>query len=196
MSLFCFFTFLRSAASSPTFHSPQIAHHPSEGWTAHAGCRSERSRNEWPEGQAAGAARHPVFRARSFGARHPCLFSLASGERVSFSCVAKRKAPLRRRSGANSEAGPQGGGQEPGVKRRPPRYSGLRAFGNCSCVALDGCSGRRSTASIHGCGPRASMPSRAQPRRSRFSHALASALRWHFLLPQNGRRCRRRMRGL
>jgi hypothetical protein len=36
------------------------------------------------------------------------------GERVSFSCVAKRKSP----------------------KRRPPQSGGLRAFGNCSCVAL------------------------------------------------------------
>ena len=32
-----------------------------------------------------------LVRARSFGARHPCLFSLASSERVTFSCVAKRK---------------------------------------------------------------------------------------------------------
>ena len=54
------------------------------------------------------------------------LFSLASGERVSFSCVAKRKAPLRCRSSANGVAGPQGEGQEPGVKRRPPHTRALR----------------------------------------------------------------------
>src|SRR5690606_5645946 len=32
-------------------------------------------------------------------------------------------------------------------------------LGNCSCVALDGCSRRRSTASIHGCVPPASVQS-------------------------------------
>jgi hypothetical protein len=43
---------------------------------------------------------------RSFVARHPCLFSLASGERVTFSCVAKRRVtkekatPIQRSPGS------------------------------------------------------------------------------------------------
>jgi hypothetical protein len=66
--------------------------------------------------------------ARAFVARHPCrsITRLPASESLLFAW------PLRRRSGANSAAGPQGEGQEArskrkAPKRRPPRYSGLRA---------------------------------------------------------------------
>ncbi len=63
---------------------------------------------------------------RSFGAGHPCLFSLASGERVSFSCMAtvpqerreQRSWPEGRRAGARS--------QRKAPKIRPPHTRALR----------------------------------------------------------------------
>ena len=45
-----------------------LCRHPGEGRTAEAGCRSEHSRREWPEGRADGSARHPVTRMLC---RHP-----------------------------------------------------------------------------------------------------------------------------
>jgi hypothetical protein len=47
----------------------------------------------------------------------------------------EKRGPLRRRSGANGEAGPKGEGQDARSKERPPRFRASRTSGNCSCVA-------------------------------------------------------------
>src|SRR5438445_2707793 len=53
-----------TAARSLSFRVPQgrnlFARHSREGGTAEAGCRSEHSRSEWPEGRATEVARNPA----------------------------------------------------------------------------------------------------------------------------------------
>jgi hypothetical protein len=98
-----------------------------------------------------------------FVARHPCrIFTrLPASESLLLAW------PLCRGSGANGEASPKGGGQEPDVKRSNQEKGQPKAMvpghpATAPCVALDGCSGRRSTSPIRGVVPRASMPSPAR----------------------------------
>ena len=124
------------------------------------------------------------FKARSFVARHPCLFSLASGRASHFLLRGQEKSNQRE---GHPDAAVSGHpalrlrNATPGVRRQsiPGLASNwaqslaptLRAIPTSRCR----CIGAPVTAH------------RAQQRRCRLPHA--AALLWHFLLPCNGRRC-------
>src|SRR6185437_12303584 len=89
--------------------------------------------------------------------------SSTCGGRETFSCVAKRKSPLRRRSGANGEAGPKGGGQDARSKEKATLLGACRAPPDKSvsrgrAFRQDSCPGEKAPASmpspLRACRPR------------------------------------------